>query len=118
MKLRPLCTHGLAAPCSSPSPAPSHPRRLGKAGPGMGRGPGCPRGSPPNSGGWAPQRWLRVADPEVGLLELPLGPDTQATVCSFSFSLLPDPPPSPGSRTPLGWGPSGAESELEEGNPW
>lgn len=111
MKLRPLCTHGLAAPCSSPSPAPSHPRRLGKAGPGKGRGPGCPRGSPPNSGGWAPKRWLRVADPEVGLLELPLGPDTQATLCSSSFFL-------PGSCTPLGWGASGAESELEEGNPW
>lgn len=31
MKLRPLCTHCLAAPCSSLSPAPSHPRAPGKS---------------------------------------------------------------------------------------
>lgn len=31
MKLRPLCTHCLAAPCSSQSPAPSHPRVPGKS---------------------------------------------------------------------------------------
>lgn len=31
MKLRPLCTHCLAAPCSSQGPAPSHPRVPGKS---------------------------------------------------------------------------------------
>lgn len=73
----------------------------------MGREPGCPSPSIiSNSGGWgadqAPQRWLRVAGPEVGILELQLRLDAQATVRSPSF--LPPPqvtaPPGLGALRP------------------
>ena len=48
--------------------------------------------------------YLRVPDPGVGLLELPPGPDAQATLCSSPFTLFPR------SQTLLGWGP-GAQSQ-------
>lgn len=50
MKLRPLCTRSLARSLPSqrgPLPA----QAPGKVGLGMGRGPGCLRGSPPNAAG-------------------------------------------------------------------
>ena len=101
MKLRPLCTHCLAAPCSSQGLAPSHPRAPGKSRAGHSKRTWVPLEGHPQAleGGY-----LRVPDPGAGLLELPPGPDAQATLCSSPFAFFPR------SQTLLGWGP-GAQSQ-------
>lgn len=105
MKLRPLCTHCLAAPCSSQGPAPSHPRAPGKSRAGHGKRTWVPlEGHPQALEGGYLRGGLESFTQGRGLLELPPGPDTQATLCTSPFALFPR------SQTLLDWGP-GAQSQ-------